>query len=69
MPDGVDLTPLYRAAAKRAMVQGAVCVVMGAIMLAQQLLGYTGHIFIIFGGTRFLFGMYQWFKYRNPFKT
>ena len=68
MPEGVDLTPLYRAAAKTQMVQGAVFVVIGAIMLAEDFFPTAGLIFIIFGGTRFLYGMYRWFNYRNPFK-
>jgi len=69
MPEGVDLTPLYRAAAKSQMIQGAVSIVIGAIMLAQQLFGYAGDVFIVFGVTRFLFGMIRWFKWCNKLKT
>lgn len=62
MPEDVDLTPLYRTAAKSQMIQGAVGIVIGAIMVALQLLGYVGFVFIVLGIFRVLSGMIQWFK-------
>jgi hypothetical protein len=64
-PGGVDLTPLYRAAARAQMIQGAIGIVIGAIM-ALVGIPVVGLVLIPVGFIRLLYGLYGLYKCRAP---
>jgi uncharacterized membrane protein YiaA len=59
---GVDITPLYRAAAKAQMIQGIGCIVAGVIVAALGV-PYLAFVLVPVGVFRLLYGAAQWYKY------
>jgi uncharacterized membrane protein YiaA len=59
---GVDITPLYRAAAKAQMIQGIGCIVGGLIAAALSA-PYFAFVLVPVGVFRLLYGAVQWYKY------
>jgi uncharacterized membrane protein YiaA len=59
---GVDITPLYRAAAKAQMIQGIACIVGGLIAAAVGA-SYLAFVLVPVGVFRLLYGAVQWYKY------
>ncbi len=62
---GIDLTPLYRAAAKGQMIQGAISLACGIViaLVASRGLQIAAFVLIVAGVVRLAYGIYRYQKY------
>jgi hypothetical protein len=64
---GIDLTPIYRAAAKAHMIQGAVCFAGGLISAAlNPAMLYAGPLLMLVGVLKFGYGAIRLLSCNEP---